>query len=135
MTIYVAAHELSKGNISLDDETVVSEKAWKMPGSRMFIEVNKRVKVRDLFRGIIIQSGNDASVALAEYISGDEAIFAQLMNKHAERLGMKNSHFINATGLPHESHYMTAGDIAILASALIRDYPDIYNIHSSYNFV
>lgn len=134
MTVYVAAYELAQGNISLDDEAVISEKAWKMPGSRMFIEVNDKVTVRDLLRGIIIQSGNDASVAIAEHVSGDEAIFAQLMNQHAKRLGMKNSHFTNATGLPHDNHYTTARDVAILASALIRDFPEIYAIHAEKQF-
>lgn len=134
MTTYVAASELAEGHINMDDKVVVSEKAWKMPGSRMFIEVNTRVAVSDLLDGIIIQSGNDASVALAEYISGDESVFAQLMNQHAKKLGMKNSHFENASGLPHENHYTTAHDLAILAAALIRNYPKEYAIHSHKEF-
>ena len=134
MTAYVAASELEANHISLDDKVIVSEKAWKMPGSRMFIEVNKEVTVRDLLNGIIIQSGNDASVALAEHISGDETVFAELMNQHAERLGLKNSHFVNATGLPDEQHYTTAHDLAILAAALIRDHPEVYEIHSHKEF-
>lgn len=134
MTAYVAASELAAKHISLDDKVVVSEKAWKMPGSRMFIEVNTKVSVSDLLKGIVIQSGNDASVALAEHISGDEAVFAELMNQHAKRLGMKNTHFMNATGLPHEQHYTTAHDLAILAAALIRDYPDEYKLHAIKEF-
>jgi len=134
MTTYVAASELAEGHISMDDKVVVSEKAWKMPGSRMFIEVNTKVAVHDLLNGIIIQSGNDASVALAEYISGDESVFAQLMNQHAKRLGMVNTHFENASGLPHKDHYTTAHDLSILAAALIRHYPEVYKIHSHKEF-
>jgi D-alanyl-D-alanine carboxypeptidase (penicillin-binding protein 5/6) len=134
MTAYVAGHELAENLITLDDKVTVSEKAWRMTGSRMFIEVNKQVTVRELLEGIIIQSGNDASVALAEHISGDESVFAELMNQHARRLGMTNSHFVDATGLPDEQHYSSAHDMAILATALIRDYPDIYEIHSRKEF-
>ena len=130
MTTYVAASELEAGHIRVDDTTVVSEKAWKMGGSKMFIEVNKKVTVDELLHGIVIQSGNDASVALAEYISGDESVFAQLMNQHAKKLGLTNSHFENASGLPGENHYTTAHDLSILAAALIRNYPEIYKIHS-----
>lgn len=134
MTVHVVSHELASGRIFLDDEVLVSEKAWKMPGSRMFIEVNKKVSVQDLLKGIIIQSGNDASVALAEYISGSEEVFADLMNQYAAQLGMTNSHFMNSTGLPDEQHYTTAKDMAILASALIRDTPEIYALHSVKEF-
>lgn len=134
MTIYVAASELAENKIHLDDKVVVSEKAWRMLGSRMFIEVNKEVTVGDLLKGIIIQSGNDASVALAEYISGDEDVFAELMNQHASRLGLTNSHFTDSSGLPNEQHYTTAYDMAILAAALIRDFPDIYALHSEREF-
>ena len=134
MTSYVAASELAAGHIKLDDKVVVSEKAWKMPGSRMFIEVNKEVTVGDLLKGIIIQSGNDASVALAEYISGDETVFSQLMNQQAKRLGMTNTHFTDSTGLPNPQHYTTAHDLAKLAQALIRDYPDVYVINSHKEF-
>ena len=134
MTAYVAGHELDERHITLDDKVTVSEKAWRMTGSRMFIEVNKQVTVRELLDGIIIQSGNDASVALAEHISGDESVFAGLMNQYAGRLGMMNSHFVDATGLPDEQHYSTAHDMALLGAALIRDYPDIYEIHSRKEF-
>ena len=134
MTSYIAASELAAGHITLDDMVVVSEKAWKMPGSRMFIEVNKNVSVHDLLNGVIIQSGNDASVALAEYISGDETVFAQLMNQQAKRLGMTSTHFTDSTGLPNPQHYTTAHDLAILARAFIRDYPDVYVINSHKEF-
>lgn len=134
MTIYVVASELENGKISLEDEVLVSEKAWRTEGSRMFIEVNKKVKLDDLLHGVIIQSGNDASVALAEYISGTEGVFADLMNKHAEKLGMNNSHFVNSTGLPDPDHYTTASDLAKLAQALIRDYPEVYELHKIKEF-
>lgn len=135
MTAYVAGNELAGNHITLDDKVTVSEKAWRMTGSRMFIEVNKQVTVRELLDGIIIQSGNDASVALAEHISGDEPVFAELMNQQAKRLGMTNSHFVDATGLPDAQHYSSAHDMAILGAALIRDYPDIYEIHSRKEFI
>jgi len=134
MTIYVVASELANGKISLEDEVLVSEKAWRTEGSRMFIEVNKKVKLDDLLHGVIIQSGNDASVALAEYISGTEGVFADLMNKHAEQLGMNSSHFVNSTGLPDPDHYTTASDLAKLAQALIRDYPEVYELHKIKEF-
>lgn len=134
MTVYVAAHELASGNISMDDEVTVSEKAWRMEGSRMFIEVNKQVTVEELLKGIIIQSGNDASVALAEYIAGSEDVFAQVMNQYAKNLGMTNTHFVNSTGLPHENHYTTAMDMARLSKAIISEFPDIYALHSIREF-
>ncbi len=134
MTIYVVASELANGKILLEDEVLVSEKAWRTQGSRMFIEVNKKVKLDDLLHGVIIQSGNDASVALAEYISGTEGVFADLMNKHAEQLGMKDTHFVNSTGLPDPDHYTTASDLAKLAQALIRDYPEVYGLHKIKEF-
>lgn len=134
MTVYVVSSELGSGRITLDDEVLVSKKAWKMPGSRMFIEVNKKVSVGDLLKGVIIQSGNDASVALAEYVSGSEEVFVEFMNQYASKLGMSNSHFMNSTGLPDEQHYTTAKDMAILAAALIRDVPEIYALHSVKEF-
>ena len=134
MTIYVAATELKNGKISLEDEVLVSEKAWRTEGSRMFIEVGKKVKLDDLIHGVVIQSGNDASVALAEYISGTEGVFADLMNKHAERLGMKNTNFMNSTGLPDPDHYTTAKDLAILARAMIKDFPERYKLYSMKEF-
>ncbi len=134
MTIYAVAHELQQGAISEDDLVLVSNKAWKMPGSRMFIEVNKQVSVDDLLKGVIVQSGNDASVALAEYVSGTEEVFAQVMNQYAQQLGMENSHFENSTGLPGENHKTTAHDLAILASALIKDFPELHELHSIKEF-
>ncbi len=134
MTSYIATHELDKGNIKLEDQVRVSIKAWKTPGSRMFIREDTFVSLEDLLRGIIIQSGNDASVAIAEYIAGSEDAFAGLMNQHATRLGMKNSHFINATGLPGKDHYMSASDLAILARSIIVDHPDYYPIYAEKSF-
>lgn len=129
MTAYVVFHELSEGNIKVDDQLRVSKKAWKMPGSRMFIEVGKMVSVEELIMGMIIQSGNDASVALAEHVAGSEESFAEMMNLHAARLGLTHTNFANATGLPHPDHYVTARDMAVLAAAMIRDFPRYYLIH------
>jgi serine-type D-Ala-D-Ala carboxypeptidase (penicillin-binding protein 5/6) len=134
LTVFVVFTELHQGKFSLDDPVHISEKAWRTGGSRMFVEVGKHVKLEDLLKGIIIQSGNDASVALAEYVAGDEAAFAQLMNEHAKRLGMTSSHFVNATGLPNEDEYTTARDMATLASALIRNFPEYYEWHSTREF-
>lgn len=130
MTSYVVFHELEEGNISLEDKVPVSEKAWRTEGSRMFIEPNMDVSLEQLIKGMVIQSGNDASVALAEYLAGSEDAFAGLMNLYAEQLGMHKSHFMNATGLPHEQHYTTARDVAILSKALIRDFPEYYRWYS-----
>ena len=131
MTVYVIGHELKKGTISLSDEVYISDKAYSTFGSRMFIEVNSKVMLEDLLYGVIIQSGNDASVALAEHVSGSDEAFAILMNKHAENLGMKDSYFANSSGMPVDGNgnLTTAYDLAILSQALIRDYPDIYKIH------
>ncbi len=126
MTAYVVSHELDAGNIALEDEVLISEKAWRMVGSRSFIEVNTKVPVEALLRGMIIQSGNDAAVALAEHIAGSEDTFAQMMNQYAQQLGMFDTNYKNATGLPAKDHYTTAKDIAILSAAIIRDYPDHY---------
>jgi D-alanyl-D-alanine carboxypeptidase (penicillin-binding protein 5/6) len=134
MTAHVVFEELAHGNLKLSDMVTVSEKAWKEPGSRMFIEVNTKVSVEDLLKGLIIQSGNDAAVALAEYIAGSEDAFANLMNEHAARLGMHDTHFTNATGLPHADHYTTPHDIAKLTIATIRDYPDFYKLYAEKEF-
>ena len=134
MTSYIAVEEVMRGNISLADEVLVSEKAWRMPGSRMFIEVGKKVSVEDLLRGIIIQSGNDSSVAMAEHIAGSEAGFADLMNQYVTQLDMIGTHFMNSTGLPHSDHYSTARDLAILAERTINDHPDYYGIYSEKTF-
>ncbi len=130
MAAYVVFREIAEGNIALDDQVLVSHKAWKTPGSRMFIEVNDKVSVEQLLHGLITQSGNDAGVALSEFIAGTEETFAQLMNSHAKRLGMKDSHFVNSTGLPHEDHYTTARDIAKVTEATIREFPDFYEWYS-----
>ena len=126
MTAYVVSHELASGNIKLDDDVLISEKAWRMVGSRSFIEVNTKVPVEALLRGMIIQSGNDAAVALAEHIAGSEETFAQMMNQYAQQLGMVDTNYRNSTGLPDPDHYTTARDIATLSTAIIRDYPDHY---------
>ena len=127
MTSYVVFSEMARGEFSLSDQVVVSEKAWRMKGSRMFIDVGTRVSVEALLMGVIVQSGNDASVALAEFVAGDEGTFADLMNRHARRLGMSGSHFTNASGLPGPEHYSTARDMALVAAALIRDFPEYYS--------
>ncbi|MDX1592624.1 MAG: D-alanyl-D-alanine carboxypeptidase family protein [Gammaproteobacteria bacterium] len=126
MTVYAVLHEIRAGNLTLDEQVTVSEKAWRMEGSRMFIEVGTQVDVEALLKGVIIQSGNDASVALAEHVAGDEATFAALMNRHAARLGMSGTHFVNSTGLPHPEHLTTARDIATVSRALIAEFPEYY---------
>jgi D-alanyl-D-alanine carboxypeptidase (penicillin-binding protein 5/6) len=135
MTAYTIFRELKEGNLKLDDMVLISEKAWRTPGSRMFIEVGKRIKAIDLIKGMIIQSGNDACVALAEHIAGSEGTFAELMNSHAQRLGMLNTHFVNSTGLPHEDHYTTPADIAKAAMATIREFPEYYAWYSEKSFI
>ena len=127
MTVYAAAHAIQAGLISLQDQVLVSEKAWRMKGSRMFIEVNKTVSVDQLLDGIIVQSGNDASVALAEHVSGSEESFALVMNEYARRLGMSDSKFSNSTGWPDPDNYVTAADVAKLSAALIDEFPLIYS--------
>ncbi|HBX56629.1 D-alanyl-D-alanine carboxypeptidase family protein [Pseudomonas sp. UBA2684] len=134
MTAYIATLEIRKGQIGEQDLVTVSEKAWRTGGSRMFIQVGTQVSVSDLLHGIIIQSGNDASVALAEHIAGSEEAFADMMNAAAERLGMSNSHFMNATGLPDPEHYSSAHDMAILARAIINEDPEHYAIYSQKEF-
>lgn len=134
MTVYVVFREISNGHLHLDDLANISQKAWKTSGSRMFVEVNKPVKIEDLLKGVIIQSGNDASVALAEHVAGSEETFAEMMNQHAARLGMTNSHFKNSDGLPIEDHYTTARDLATLTRSLIREFPDYYAWFSQKEF-
>lgn len=134
MTAYVVFNALQEQQISLQDEVSISEKAWRTPGSRMFIEVGKRVSVQDLLLGMIVQSGNDASVALAEYVAGSEDVFAGLMNQYAAALGMHSSHFINATGLPDDDHFSTARDLSTLARAIIEEFPDYYRWYSVKEF-
>lgn len=130
MTAYVVSHEIYNGNIKLEDEVSISEKAWRMIGSRSFIEVNTKVPVEALLRGMIVQSGNDAAVALAEHVAGSEEVFAQMMNQYAQRLGMTNTNYTNSTGLPDDNQYSSARDIAKISSAMIRDFPDHYKWYS-----
>ena len=130
MTAYVVFSELKAGKLSLEDSVLVSEKAWRAPGSRMFIEVGDRVPLEALLRGMIVQSGNDASIAMAEHVAGTEETFAQVMNQYADALGLANTHYQNTTGLPEPEHYTTARDTALLAQALIRDFPDYYDYYS-----
>ena len=134
MTVYVVAGEIAAGRLSLDEEVVVSTNAWKTPGSRMFLKERSRVPVLDVLKGIIIQSGNDASVALAEHIAGSEGAFADMMNQSAQLLGMVSSQFQNATGLPAADHYTTARDLILLTQAMIREYPELYALYSERKF-
>lgn len=135
MTVYVVESEMAAGKVRPDDMVRISEKAWRMEGSKMFVEINREVSVQDLMRGVIIQSGNDASVALAEHVAGSEEVFAAMMNEHARRLGMRATSFSNSTGLPDPNHYTTARDLAVLGIALIRDYPAGYKLHAEKEFV
>jgi D-alanyl-D-alanine carboxypeptidase (penicillin-binding protein 5/6) len=134
MTSYIVAEELDLGTLKEEQEVNISVKAWRMEGSRMFIKEGTKVTVGDLMSGVIIQSGNDASVALAEHIAGSEAAFADVMNQQAARLGMVDSHFMNATGLPHVDHYTTASDLAKLTISLIKDHPSHYGVYSEKYF-
>ncbi len=134
MTTYIASEQIESGNIAMDDEVLISEKAWRKGGSKMYIRVGTRVKVEDLLRGVIIQSGNDASIALAEHIAGSEDAFADLMNQQALALGMENTHYQNATGWPAPEHYTTARDLALLAKATIYDHPADYAIYAEKEF-
>lgn len=134
MTIYMVFEALKNGKLSLDQELPVSEKAWSMQGSKMFVPIGQMVKVEDLIRGVIVQSGNDATIVLAEGLAGSEGEFAVAMNRKAKELGMMNSNFMNASGWPEENHYSTCHDLAILAQALIRDFPDYYKYYSEIDF-
>ena len=134
MTAYIVFRELAEGRQGLDDMVFVSEKAWRMQGSRMFIDVNSKVKLEDLVKGMIIQSGNDATVALAEHIAGTEESFAGMMNKVAAELGMKNTYFVNSSGMPDQGHLTTARDLAKLTRALISNYPQFYQYYSVKDF-
>jgi len=134
MTAYVIFKAIEEEQMSLNELVLVSERAWRTEGSRMFIEVGDQVRVDDLLRGMIIQSGNDASVALAEHLAGSEAAFANLMMYYADLLGMTGSSFMNATGLPDPNHYMTARDVATLAQAIISEFPNYYQLYSERSF-
>ena len=126
MTAYVVYKEIESARLSLDEEVTISKKAWQMKGSKMFVEVGKKVTVEKLLKGLIIQSGNDATVALAEHIAGSESTFADYMNQYAQELGMNNTNFVNATGWPNKNHVTTAADLAKLAAAIIREFPEHY---------
>ncbi len=126
MTAFIVFREIERDTISLDDIVVVSEKAWRSEGSRMFIEVGDKVRIDDLLMGLVVQSGNDAAVALAEHVAGSEEGFADLMNQTASELGMDNSNFVNSAGMPHPDHYTTARDISQLARAILVDQPEHY---------
>jgi len=126
MTAYVASAALKQGQVKLEDMVTISPKAWKMGGSRMFIQVGNQVSVKELLDGIIVASGNDACVAMAEHVAGAEDTFVQLMNQNATRLGMQNTHYTDSTGMPDPNHYSSAYDIATLTRAIIRDYPEDY---------
>jgi D-alanyl-D-alanine carboxypeptidase (penicillin-binding protein 5/6) len=135
MTAHVAALELQRGRIKESDLVTISEKAWRMGGSKMFVRVGDQIAVSDLLRGIIVQSGNDASIALAEHLAGGEDTFAALMNQEAKRLGLADTHFLNATGWPAEGHYSSALDMARLARAIIIEDPEHYAMYAEKEFV
>ena len=130
MTAYVVYSEIQKGNAGLSEMVKISNKAWRMKGSRMFVESGKRVSVEELLKGMIVQSGNDATIALAEHIAGSEEDFVIMMNEYAKILGLNDTHFYNATGLPHRNHYSTPRDMSNLGRAIIRDFPDDYRAFS-----
>ena len=128
MTMYLVFEALKQGQIRLDDKFLVSEKAWRKGGSKMFVEVDRQVKVEDLIRGVIIQSGNDAAIVLAEGLSGTEDAFAEALTRKARELGMRASNFKNASGWPDPNHYSTAKDLAILARNLVVNFPEYYGL-------
>jgi D-alanyl-D-alanine carboxypeptidase (penicillin-binding protein 5/6) len=134
MAAYAVFKALKEGRITLDDQVPISAYARKQEGSRMFVEVGSRVRVEDLIQGMIVQSGNDATVALAEHVAGSEAVFVDLMNQYAQQLGMTGSHFENSPGMPSPQHYVTARDVGILATALIREFPEYYKWYSQREF-
>lgn len=134
MTSYVIYKEMHDGRIKLNDMVTISEHAWRMGGSRTFVPVGKKVSVENLLKGMIVQSGNDATVALAEYAAGSEEVFVSLMNQEAKRLGMIGTHFVDSTGMPNADHYTTARDLAVLTRAIIRDFPDHYQLYSMRKF-
>ena len=134
MSAYVVFEALAAGELSMQEEAVISEKAWRMQGSRTFLDLNSRVSVENLLLGMIVQSGNDASVALAEHLAGAEEDFATLMNASAQRLGMQGTNYENSTGWPGENHYTSAADAAHLARAMIQEYPSLYGMHAVREF-
>jgi D-alanyl-D-alanine carboxypeptidase (penicillin-binding protein 5/6) len=135
MTCYVVFHALKTGTLKLDDQVTISEHAWKAEGSRTFVQVGSKVPAEVLIKGMIVQSGNDATIALAERVGGTEGAFVQLMNEYARHLGMANTHFDDSSGLPSPTHYTTAHDLSLLASALVRDFPEYYPWFSIREFV
>ena len=134
MTAYIVYEAIENGLIAIDDQVEISKKAGRMGGSKMFIEVGSLVSVHDLLSGIVVQSGNDASVALAEHVAGSEEVFADLMNRKALELGLSESHFVNSTGLSDTNHYMSTRDIAIMSQAMIRDYPEYYKMYAEADY-
>ncbi len=134
MTMYIVDSEIKAGKIRLTDQVTISKNAWQAPGTRMFVQVGTQVSVEDLIKGVIVDSGNDASIALAEHIAGSEQVFADLMNRYAQMLGMYDSHFVNATGLPDKNHLTTAHDLGILARAIIKNFPESYKIYAQKEF-
>nr|WP_229359175.1 D-alanyl-D-alanine carboxypeptidase family protein [Halomonas salipaludis] len=134
MTAYLVERELNRGNVAVDDEVRISEHAWRTGGSKMFVEVDTNVSIGDLLHGIVIVSGNDASVAVAEHLAGGEQPFADLMNQHAQRLGLHNTNFANPTGLPDPEQYSSARDMALLSQYIINDYPEHYAMYSERYF-
>lgn len=134
MTAYIVERELDEGRISMSDMVPISVKAWRTEGSRTFVQEGTKVSVENLLKGVIIQSGNDASVALAEFVAGSERAFVDIMNQQAQLLGMKDTHFENATGLPSPDHFSTAYDLAILAQHIIQDYPENYSLYAQKHF-
>ena len=134
MTLYILFERIKTGRVKMDDALTVSEKAWRTGGSKMFVQVGSRVQIKDLIQGIAVQSGNDACVVVAEGLDGSEQAFAEEMNKKARELGLKDSHFVDSSGLPDPQQYMTARDLAILARRLIRDFPDFYHYFSEIDY-
>ncbi|OHV13047.1 D-alanyl-D-alanine carboxypeptidase family protein [Kushneria phosphatilytica] len=134
MTAYITEYEIDNGDLSEDDKIRISKSAWQTGGSRMFVKVGSYVPLRDLMQGIVVQSGNDATVAVAEHVAGSESAFATLMNQYARSMGLKNTHFENPTGLPSEGHYSSAHDLAIIARHIINDFPDHYKLYSEKYF-
>lgn len=135
MSLYIISNALKNGQIHMNDKVRISTKAWKTEGSRMFVKADEEVPVKDLLQGIIVASGNDATVALAEYVAGTEESFTSLMNQQAKLLGMNNTHFMDSTGLPNKNHYSTAHDLAILTQAYIKNFPEDYSYYSEKWFV
>lgn len=134
MTVFMVFDRLKKGSLNLDDTFLVSEKAWRKGGSKMFVKVGDRIKISDLLRGIIVQSGNDACIVVAEGLGGSEDAFAEMMTRRAKEIGLTNSRFANATGWPHPQHYMSARDLAVLSQRLVTDFPELYKIFAEKTF-